>query len=258
MGTVNIKLPAFGHGNASKEYDPRQIASYLTQLTEQIQYAFNNLDFSNFSADGQKVMENAEGAAKAVANLSQEQSTKFDQIRNEIINTATSIRNDYKSEISQSEQNIKTEVSESYVARSEGSTEGNVDELKEYIGSTVDQSAQEIRFEFSTTQEIAQNAADGLEEYKREVSTYIKFYEDGLEIGKSKDDKQLPYSVRISNEKMSFLQNGVEVAYIKYNKLYITVVEVLDRFTIGSSSMGGYFDFETSELGMGVLWRDIV
>lgn len=258
MATVNIKLPAFGSGNAGKEYDPRQIASYLTQLTEQIQFAFNNLDFSNFSEDGQKVLQNAESTAKVVADLSKDQSSKFDQIRNEIINTATEIRNDYKSEISQSEQNIRTEVSESYVARSEGDSEGNVAELKEYIGSTVDQSAQEIRFEFSTTQEIAQSAADGLEEYKREVSTYIKFYEDGLEIGKSKDDQQLPYSVRISNEKMSFLQNGVEVAYIKYNKLYITVVEVLDRFTIGSSAMGGYFDFETSETGMGVLWRDIV
>lgn len=258
MATVNIKLPSFGNGNSSKEYSQKQIASYLTQLTEQIQYAFNNLDFSNFSSDGQKVLEQTETAAKAVSELTQEQSQKFDQIRNEIINTATEIRNDYKSEISLSEQNIRTEVSEEYVARSEGDSEGTVAELKEYIGSTVDQSAQEIRFEFSTTQEIAQAAADGLQEYKREVSTYIKFYEDGLEIGKSEADQKLPYSVRISNEKMSFLQNGVEVAYIKYNKLYITVVEVLDRFTIGSASMGGYFDFETSELGMGVLWRDIV
>lgn len=258
MATGNIKLPSFGTGSFRGEPTQKQIASYLRQLTEQIEYAFHNLDASNFSADGQKLFEQTETAAKAVSELTQEQSQKFDQIRNEIINTATEIRNDYQSKISQSEQNIRTEVSEEYVARSEGDAEGTVSELKEYIGSAVDQSAQEIRFEFSSTQEIAQAASDGLSEYKREVSTYLKFYEDGLEIGKSEADQTLPYSVRISNEKMSFLQNGVEVAYIKYNKLYITVVEVLDRFTIGSASMGGYFDFETSELGMGILWRDIV
>ena len=110
--------------------------------------------------------------------------------------------------------------------------------------------------EFSETAEIAQETADGLSEYRRAVAGYIRFDADGIEIGKTAEDESLPYSVKITNEKMSFLQNGAEVAYVMYNKLYITAVEVLDRLTVGSSAMGGYFDFETSENGMGVIWRD--
>ena len=51
MATGNIKLPSFGTGSFRGEPTQKQIASYLRQLTEQIEYAFHNLDASNFSAD---------------------------------------------------------------------------------------------------------------------------------------------------------------------------------------------------------------
>lgn len=256
MAGVNLNLPQFGAGNGNAEYERRQIRSYLFQLTEQLQYALNNLDIDNFSEQGKaEVWQSGETSVK-ISQLTEEQASSFNKLRDEIIKTATEIRNEYKTDIEKTDYSIRSEAAEMYVARSDGDPTGTVSELKEYIQSSVDQTAREVRMEFSETAEIAQETADGLAEYKRDISTYIKFYADGIEIGKTQDDESLPYSVKITNEKMSFLQNGVEVAYIMYNKLYITAVEILDRLSIGSASMGGCFDFETSETGLGIIWRD--
>ena len=156
----------------------------------------------------------------------------------------------------QTEQFLRTVAAQQYVARTQGDPEGSVSELKEFVASAVLQTAREVRMEFSETAEIAQETAGGLSEYRRAVAGYIRFDADGIEIGKTAEDESPPYPVKITNEKMSFLQNGAEVAYVMYNKLYIPAEEVLDRLTVGSSAMGGYFDFETSENGMGVIWRD--
>ena len=94
-------------------------------------------------------------------------------------------------------------------------------------------------------------------EYSQNVETYIRFSAEGIEIGKKENSDTLPYSVLLSNEKLSFRSYGVEVAYVQYNKLYITSADVLDKISVGSAANGGYFDFITTSTGMGLKWRDV-
>lgn len=61
------------------------------------------------------------------------------------------------------------------------------------------------------------------------LATYIRFDINGITIGKLND----PFEVLITNEKMSFRQDGVEVAYLSNNKLYITNSEVLSTLKLG-------------------------
>ena len=56
---------------------------------------------------------------------------------------------------------------------------------------------------------------------------------------------------------MGFLQDGSEVAFIQYNKLHINAVEAMDRLSVGAAADGGYFDFISTEYGMGVKWRAV-
>ena len=56
---------------------------------------------------------------------------------------------------------------------------------------------------------------------------------------------------------MAFLQNGSEVAYVKYNRLHINAVEAVDRLSVGARAHGGYFDFISTPQGMGVKWRAV-
>ena len=56
---------------------------------------------------------------------------------------------------------------------------------------------------------------------------------------------------------MGFLQNGVEIAYVQYNKMHINAIEAMDRLSVGAAADGGYFDFISTEYGMGVKWRAV-
>jgi hypothetical protein len=56
---------------------------------------------------------------------------------------------------------------------------------------------------------------------------------------------------------MSFQQYGFEVAYVQYNILHISSIDVLDRFTLGDEDYGGFFDVITSSSGLGVKWRSV-
>ena len=66
-----------------------------------------------------------------------------------------------------------------------------------------------------------------------------------------------PYSINIDNEKMAFLQNGNEIAYVQYNKMHINAIEAMDRMSVGAAADGGYFDFISTIYGMGVKWRAV-
>lgn len=96
-----------------------------------------------------------------------------------------------------------------------------------------------------------------LANYKSETSMYFRFNTNGLNIGKLEGGDDSPYSINIDNEKMAFLQNGMEVAYVQYNKLHINAVEAMDRLSVGAAADGGYFDFISTQYGMGVKWRSV-
>lgn len=98
---------------------------------------------------------------------------------------------------------------------------------------------------------------DALLDYKHETSTYFRFNSNGLNIGKQEDGDESPYSINIDNEKMAFLQNGNEIAYVQYNKMHINAIEAMDRMSVGAASDGGYFDFISTIYGMGVKWRAV-
>ena len=63
------------------------------------------------------------------------------------------------------------------------------------------------------------------------------------------------FVAKLSNEKLAFLQDNVEIAYISNNKLYITDAEVKNKLTIGNAT-NGYFDFIPRANGnLSLKWR---
>ena len=97
---------------------------------------------------------------------------------------------------------------------------------------------------------------DELEEFRRENETYFHYTDDGMEIGKKQDGGVLPFSTLLSDKRLEFRQEGVPVAYVQYNKLHIENVEAVRRWSVGAADDGGYFDFISTQYGMGVKWRE--
>ena len=166
---------------------------------------------------------------------------------------------------------IRTEVAES-VKTVTDTTNAKIDDRLAQAKDYTDSVHQEITIEYSTKLEetskgfnmSVNSLTDRITEqgnevnsYREQLQTYFGFSEDGLEIGKKVNGEKQQYSINIDNERMGFLQDGSEVAFIQYNKLHINAVEAMDRLSVGAAADGGYFDFISTEYGMGVKWRAV-
>lgn len=166
---------------------------------------------------------------------------------------------------------IRTEVAES-VKTVTDTTNAKIDDRLAQAKDYTDRVHQEITTEYSTKLEetskgfnmSVNSLTDRITEqgnevnsYREQLQTYFGFSEDGLEIGKKVNGEKQQYSINIDNERMGFLQDGSEVAFIQYNKLHINAVEAMDRLSVGAAADGGYFDFISTEYGMGVKWRAV-
>lgn len=156
--------------------------------------------------------------------------------------TITSITEDVYSRIDQSAEEILSEVGSSYVTS---------DGLTEILNTRFTQTEEGWEMEFNEFRSWVEETNGENQTAFEELRKYIRFIEGNIILGDQDNDLQCI----ITNSKISFEQNGAEVAYISNNKLYITNAEVLDRFTVGNPS-SGYFDWIPRANGnLGMKWR---
>ena len=186
-----------------------------------------------------------EGAFQPLDNASRKLAEKA---REEVVDAEERVRTYAESAVSQKADEI--EISISTVT---GTLAAGIQDCQESIAQTDEALADSVD---TLTQRIS-DQEDALLDYKHETSTYFRFNTDGLNIGKQEDGDESPYSINIDNEKMGFLQNGVEIAYVQYNKMHINAIEAMERLSVGAAADGGYFDFISTEYGMGVKWRAV-
>lgn len=130
-------------------------------------------------------------------------------------------------------------------------------EITTEYGTKLDQTSKNFNLSVNSLSDRVIEQGNEVSNYREELETYFDFGNDGLQIGKKINGENQQYSINIDNEKMGFLQDGSEVAYIRYNKLHINAVEAMDRLSVGAAADGGYFDFISTEYGMGVKWRAV-
>lgn len=209
-------------------------------------------------------------AEKLSAEYKQSVTTEMEETVDEKL-TDYSTTEETKTLIANTGGTIRTEVAES-VKTVTDTTNAKIDDRLAQAKDYTDSVHQEITTEYSTKLEetskgfnmSVNSLTDRITEqgnevnsYREQLQTYFGFSEDGLEIGNKVNGEKQQYSINIDNERMGFLQDGSEVAFIQYNKLHINAVEAMDRLSVGAAADGGYFDFISTEYGMGVKWRAV-
>lgn len=209
-------------------------------------------------------------AEKLSAEYKQSVTTEMEETVDEKL-TDYSTTEETKTLIANTGGTIRTEVAES-VKTVTDTTNAKIDDRLAQAKDYADSVHQEITTEYSTklketskgfnmsvnslTDRITEQGNE-VNSYREQLQTYFGFSEDGLEIGKKVNGEKQQYSINIDNERMGFLQDGSEVAFIQYNKLHINAIEAMDRLSVGAAADGGYFDFISTEYGMGVKWRAV-
>ena len=122
-----------------------------------------------------------------------------------------------------STEEFKTYVQDAYVSS---------DEFGEYqntVSTQFQQTAENFEMSFNQTKQDVNALNDDLRDEVETRSSYIRFEDGNIILGRSDSDITLVQS----NDRISFMQNGTEVAYVSNNMLYITHGEFLTQLRIG-------------------------
>ena len=178
--------------------------------------------------------------------LSESMSTA-DKTTNQIINTVNTIQKDFNtdeiknsigdlddavvelerrlsSQISQTSDEIYLKVSEEYA------TKGETQIIVETMNTELTQTKNQFEFMFNEFNLDLQDVANGTDAKFSDISKYIRFVDGNIIIGI--EGNQL--TLKLQNNKIVFLDNNSEVAYLTNRKMYVTDGEFLNELRIGN------------------------
>ena len=155
--------------------------------------------------------------------------TRVDRVERGYINSGsiTDIANETIENSSAFEQNasaIMSQVSELYTKITDFET------YKSNVTTQFIQTSEDFTYQFSNLTELINNLDANSAEQFNNIIRYIRFVDGDIILGEVNNNLML----KISNDKISFLQNGIEVAYMTDNKLYITDGEFLNSLQLGN------------------------
>ena len=135
----------------------------------------------------------------------------------------------------------ETKLSAQILATSESITSTVMDEvylkadtdaLIESVSTQITQTAEDVEIRFTDFSQNINDVAAGTDARFEEISKYIRFTDGNIVLGEEGNTLTL----QIENDRISFLDSGLEVAYFSNNKLYVTDGEFLHSLQLGNFS----------------------
>lgn len=149
-----------------------------------------------------------------------------DNLRLDTNAAIVALREEVGSQIDQSAESIKMSVYDKVYVKDE------VDSMVESISTEYEQTKTGWEYTFNQFKADVDAIANGNDAKFEEIKKYIRFEDGNILLGNSES----PLVLKIMNDRISFLQNGYEVAYISDRKMYNTICSVIDRLEIGDSA----------------------
>ena len=154
---------------------------------------------------------------------------------NKLVNISSAMEEKLNMGISETERKLSAQIT----ATAEGITEtirddvylkDEVDALVSSTSTTFTRTAEDFEFRFTEVSRNIDDVAANADAKFEEISKFIRFIDGNVVIGE--DGNML--TLQISNDRISFLDSGQEVAYFSNNKLYVTDGEFLHSLQLGS------------------------
>lgn len=167
-----------------------------------------------------------EGLAASLKGLTDTQGKIINEISESVRKASEAVYNveqNLESSIRQSEENIKATVAESYYLKDE------TDALVSSVSTTIEQTKESVEIQFNQFNADLEAVANGTDAEFEEIRKYIRFVDGSILLGQIGNELEL----KISNDRISFLQDDTEVAYFSDNKLYVTDGHFINALQIG-------------------------
>ena len=152
--------------------------------------------------------------------IAQEASSAVSQMTNTIQDVVAQTT----SAIMQTSAEILSQVSEDYYLKDEANS------LIESVNTQFSQTNEEFELRFNEFYKDIQDVQNGSDAQFQNISKYIKFVDGNILLGE--EGNQL--TLRIENDKISFLENGYEIAYWQNRKFYAVDGEFINSLKLGN------------------------
>ena len=145
------------------------------------------------------------------------------------------------SKVEQTAGAIRAEAEDTYTTKDETAS----------LKAALELGINNFKVEFTAEQGKLVDINGDLQGFKELVLSYFEFTPEGMIIGKSDS----PFATKYTNEKISFLSNGQEIAYVQYGILYIRNAHFVDGITIGGTTApGNQWGLQKVPGGFAIVW----
>lgn len=212
-GTDEIRL--FDYVRVISDAHNINTLALITKLSIDLLNPQNNT--FNFGFNHQSLTDKYTEADNALKRI------EADYVKSETIADVRNNITSLSSEIQQTAEQIRTEVSEKYVST------GAMDEFRSEVSTQFTQTSTDYTYLFTQLETYVQTLDGDTQAQFNEIVKYIRFIDGKIVLGEINN----PLILEIQNNRISFKQNGAEVAYISDNTLYITDGRFLNSLRIG-------------------------
>lgn len=204
------------------------VKNELLGIDDKLRVITKTIDIINQTSTSVEIGDNF----KTLSDLEIEKENKLNQSINTIekieSNYVTNqgisnVSNELYSYIDQTSSQIQSSISQTYTSKSE------FEQYQESVSTQFTQQSDSFQMTFTDIIQRITNVDGTVNSNYQELVKYIRFKDGTITLGEVNN----PLTLTLSNNRMSFLQNGVEVAYISDNKLYIYDGEFLNSLKIG-------------------------
>lgn len=139
-------------------------------------------------------------------------------------NSIAELTEELSSKIEQSSEQIITKVSQEYFTKNEA------EKLVQSVSTEFEQTAESFEMKFNQVNADIEDVIHNANDHYQEQVKYIRFKDGVIYIGEEGNELIL----KQQNDRISFLENGVEVAYFSNRKLYVLDGEFINSLKLGN------------------------
>lgn len=165
---------------------------------------------------------------------------RTDKVRQELVDYKVDAREDMDSitaSVTETRTELTTTTENVYDALGElRDTAVTTEQLEEVKQSVIQLNSDNLEIRFSQVKNLIDQLEGDAAKKQRVFEEYIRFEGARMELGRS--DSVI--TAVLANDRLSFFENGQEVAYISNLTLYVTEIHVLSRFVMGDADNGPF------------------
>lgn len=145
-------------------------------------------------------------------------------VQTEIAETVTSLQ----TLIEQTGNAIMAQVSEIYTSTT------SFEDFQRQVSTMLTQTESTFELQFSTIVSQITSLDGSMVSRFSEINKYIRFIDGNIVLGEDGN----PLILEITNDRISFMYNGVEIAYFSAGRLYVDQLEAITSLTLGNFAFG--------------------